>query len=44
MHPDLEKRVQREKIDRATAQQLEILPPGTFCHHKSWGGGGKVAD
>ncbi len=43
MHPDLEKLVQREKIDRATAQQLEILPPGTFCHHKSWGVG-KVAD
>lgn len=43
MHPDLEKLVQREKIDRATAQQLELLPPGTFCHHKSWGVG-KVAD
>ena len=43
MHPDLEKLVQREKIDRATAQQLEILPPGTFCHHKSWGVG-KVVD
>lgn len=43
MHPDLEKLVQREKIDRATAQQLELLPPGTFCHHKSWGVG-KIAD
>ena len=43
MHPDLEKLVQREKIDRATAQQLELLPPGTFCHHKSWGVG-KVVD
>ncbi len=39
MHPDLEKLVQRDKIDRATAQQLELLPPGTFCHHKSWGAG-----
>lgn len=39
MHPDLEKLVLREKIDRATAQQLELLPPGTFCHHKSWGAG-----
>ncbi len=43
MHPDLEKLVQREKIDRATAQQLELLPPGTFCHHKSWGAG-KIAE
>lgn len=43
MHPDLEKLVQRDKIDRATAQQLELLPPGTYCHHKSWGAG-KVAD
>ncbi|MBU6180926.1 MAG: GreA/GreB family elongation factor, partial [Verrucomicrobia bacterium] len=40
---DLEKLVQREKIDRATAQQLESLPPGTFCHHKSWGAG-KIAE
>lgn len=39
MHPDLEKLVLREKIDRATAQHLESLPPGTFCHHKSWGAG-----
>ncbi|MCB1203046.1 MAG: GreA/GreB family elongation factor [Verrucomicrobiae bacterium] len=43
MHPDLEKLIQREKIDRATAQQLDLLPPGTFCYHKSWGAG-KVAD
>lgn len=39
MHPDLEKLVQREKIDSATAQQLDLLPPGTYCHHKSWGAG-----
>lgn len=43
MHPDLEKLIQREKIDRATAQQLDLLHPGTFCHHKSWGAG-KVVD
>ncbi len=43
MHPDLEKLVQRDKIDRATAQQLEHLPPGTLCHHKSWGVG-RVTD
>lgn len=43
MHPDLEKLIQREKIDRATAQQLDLLQPGTFCHHKSWGAG-KVVD
>lgn len=39
MHPDLEKLVLRDKIDRATAQHLELLPPGTYCHHKSWGAG-----
>ncbi len=43
MHPDLEKLVHRDKIDLATAQQLEQLPPGTLCHHKSWGVG-KVTD
>lgn len=43
MHPDLEKLVSRGKIDSATAQQLELLPPGTFCQHKSWGAG-KVID
>jgi len=43
MHPDLEKLVSRGKIDPATAQQLDLLPPGTFCQHKSWGPG-KVID
>ena len=43
MHPDLEKLVSRGKIDSLTAQQLELLPPGTFCQHKSWGAG-KVVD
>lgn len=43
MHPDLEKLVQRDKIDLATAQQLENLSPGTLCHHKSWGVG-KIVD
>ncbi len=43
MHPDLEKLVSRGKIDSLTAQQLELLPPGTYCQHKSWGAG-KVID
>lgn len=43
MHPDLEKLVSRGKIDPLTAEQLELLPPGTFCQHKSWGAG-KVVD
>lgn len=43
MHPDLEKLVSRGKIEPATADQLELLPPGTFCQHKSWGAG-KIAD
>ncbi|MEM9282902.1 MAG: GreA/GreB family elongation factor [Verrucomicrobiota bacterium] len=43
MHPDLEKLVSRGKIEPATAEQLELLPPGTFCQHKSWGAG-KIAD
>lgn len=43
MHPDLEKLVSRGKIDSLTAEQLELLPPGTFCQHKSWGAG-KVVD
>lgn len=43
MHPDLEKLVSRGKIDSLTAEQLDLLPPGTFCQHKSWGAG-KVVD
>jgi len=43
MHSDLEKLVSREKIDRSTAEALDLLPPGTYCNHKSWGAG-KVAD
>ncbi|MDA7921447.1 GreA/GreB family elongation factor [Verrucomicrobiales bacterium] len=39
MHPDLEKLVSRGKIETATAEELELLPPGTFCRHKSWGAG-----
>ncbi len=39
MHPDLEKLVSRGKIDEATADQLELLTPGTYCQHKSWGAG-----
>jgi transcription elongation factor GreA-like protein len=43
MHPDLEKLVARDKIDTATAKLLDNLQPGTYCHHKSWGGG-KIVD
>ncbi|MEM6280156.1 MAG: GreA/GreB family elongation factor [Verrucomicrobiota bacterium] len=43
MHPDLEKLVSRGKIEPETAEQLELLPPGTFCQHKSWGAG-RIAD
>ncbi|MDF1823264.1 MAG: GreA/GreB family elongation factor [Verrucomicrobiales bacterium] len=43
MHPDLEKLVSRGKIDPDTAEQLETLPPGTYCQHKSWGAG-QIAD
>ncbi|MEM7699225.1 MAG: GreA/GreB family elongation factor [Verrucomicrobiota bacterium] len=39
MHPDLEKLVSRGKIEALAAEQLEALPPGTFCFHKSWGSG-----
>lgn len=43
MHPDLEKLVAREKIEPAVAEKLDLLPPGTFCDHKSWGVG-KVSE
>ncbi len=43
MHPDLEKLLSRGKIDSATAEQLDLLTPGTYCRHKSWGAG-KVVD
>ncbi len=43
MHSDLEKLVAREKIDQETGEKLDLLPPGTFCNHKSWGPG-KVVD
>ena len=43
MHPDLEKLVSRGKIEPATAEQLDLLPPATFCQHKSWGAG-KIAE
>lgn len=39
MHPDLEKLVSRGKIESETAESLDLLPPGTFCLHKSWGPG-----
>ncbi len=43
MHSDLEKLVARDKIDSETAEKIDLLPPGTFCHHKSWGAG-KIKD
>ena len=43
MHPDLEKLISRGKIEPATAEQLDLLPPATFCQHKSWGAG-KIAE
>ncbi len=43
MHPDLEKLVSRGKIEPATAEQLDLLPPATYCQHKSWGAG-KIAE
>ncbi len=43
MHSDLEKLVSRGKLEASAAEKLESLPPGTYCHHKSWGPG-KVAD
>ncbi len=39
MHPDLEKLVQYDKINQATAEKIESLPPGTYCYHKTWGPG-----
>src|SRR6056297_200604 len=43
MHSDLEKLVDRGKIEQATAEQLDLLPPGTYVEHKSWGAG-RVAE
>ena len=39
MHSDLEKLVARGKIEEITGQQLDLLPKGTYCVHKSWGAG-----
>ena len=39
MHPDLEKLVGRGKIDHVVGEKLDLLPPDTFCLHKSWGAG-----
>ncbi|HYY35682.1 MAG TPA: hypothetical protein VE867_04840, partial [Candidatus Binatia bacterium] len=39
MDPELEKLVEAGKLTPRAAQQLEILKPGTFCLHKSWGFG-----
>lgn len=39
MHSDLEKLVDRGKIEQVTAEQLDELTPGTYVEHKSWGAG-----
>ena len=39
MHSDLEKLVSRGKIDQVVGEKVDLLPPGTFCVHQSWGAG-----
>ncbi len=43
MHPDLQKLVSAAKISATEGNQLDMLPPGTACQHKSWGLG-KIAE
>ena len=43
MDAELEKLVESGKLTARQADQLEKLPPGTFCLHKSWGFG-RVAE
>lgn len=43
MHSDLEKLIDRAKIDHLTGEKLDSLPPGTYCLHTSWGAG-RVVD
>jgi transcription elongation GreA/GreB family factor len=43
MDAELEKLVESGKVTARQADQLEKLPPGTFCLHKSWGFG-RVAE
>lgn len=43
MDAELEKLVEAAKLTARQADQLELLRPGTFCLHKSWGFG-RVAE
>jgi len=43
MHEDLENNVAAGKIERAIAEKIDALAPGTICNHRSWGVG-KVAE
>src|SRR5436853_362050 len=43
MDAELEKLVESEKITSKAAEKLDLLKPGAFCLHKSWGFG-RVAE
>ena len=43
MDAELEKLVESAKITSKAAEKLDVLKPGTFCLHKSWGFG-RVAE
>jgi len=43
MDAELEKLVEAGKLTSKAAEKLDLLKPGTFCLHKSWGFG-RVAD
>jgi len=39
MEEELARLLEASKIDPGAAAKIGLLPPGTFCHHKSWGVG-----
>ena len=39
MHEDLENSVAAGKVERAVAEKIDTLAPGTICNHRSWGVG-----
>jgi len=39
MTEELQQAVETGKLSQTAAATLESLPPGAFCHHKSWGFG-----
>ncbi len=43
MNEELQKVVEAGKINQETAARLELLAPGAYCQHKSWGFG-RVAE